>query len=205
MGSPTSDALEIEVTLDVDSDTLLPDWRIVSPIVSVGGGEVRELDAVYFDTSALALGRAQYALRRRTGGPDAGWHLKGPRQGRGRRETGWPLGGGESGTIPVEVMDAVADLVDEPLAPIARIRNTRTAHALRDRDGLLIAEMVDDRVHTHDYRTGIERRWREWEIELGPAAPTDSETFFAGILDAAVAVGARPASTDSKLARALGL
>ena len=36
------------------------------------------LDAVYYDTADLRLIRAGVTLRRRTGGDDAGWHLKLP-------------------------------------------------------------------------------------------------------------------------------
>ena len=36
------------------------------------------LDAVYYDTADLRLMRAGVTLRRRTGGEDAGWHLKLP-------------------------------------------------------------------------------------------------------------------------------
>ncbi|WP_242418751.1 CYTH domain-containing protein, partial [Frankia sp. CpI1-P] len=36
------------------------------------------LDAVYYDSDDLRLARNQITLRRRTGGHDAGWHLKLP-------------------------------------------------------------------------------------------------------------------------------
>jgi len=36
------------------------------------------LDAIYYDTADLRLIRAGITLRRRTGGEDAGWHLKLP-------------------------------------------------------------------------------------------------------------------------------
>ena len=39
---------------------------------------VQALDAVYFDTPGKDLARNRITLRRRTGGPDAGWHLKLP-------------------------------------------------------------------------------------------------------------------------------
>lgn len=203
MGGHSSDSLEVEVTVDVDDDTPLPDWSLVAPVAVVSDPELRELDALYFDTAEVDLGRAQYALRRRTGGPDEGWHLKGPPAGHARRETHWPLTGSDE--VPAATLDAIADLVDAPLVPIARIRNTRTAYALLDAAGKALAEMVDDRVRALDLRTGTQRQWREWEIELGAAAPADADRFFSDILAAAAAVGARPASTDSKLARALGL
>ena len=72
----------------------------------------------------------------------------------------------------------------------------------------ILAEMVDDRVRTRDEQRGMEQAWREWEIELGPAAPEDADAcaaFFDAVTVAAYAKGAREASSDSKLARALGV
>jgi hypothetical protein len=86
---------------------------------------------------------------------------------------------------------------------LARIRNRRTAYALRDAAGEVIAEVVDDCVRARDERTGAESSWREWEIELGPAAPADHAAFFAAADALVAAVGGRVAASDSKLARAL--
>ena len=69
----------------------------------------------------------------------------------------------------------------------------------------MVAEFVDDHVTARDERAGVDRAWREWEIELGPAAPEDHEPLFAAIGEIARAAGASDASSDSKLARALGL
>ena len=60
---------------------------------------------------------------------------------------------------------------------------------------------------SQSWRSGVERAWHEWEVELGPAAPADADAraaFFAAVEEAALAAGARPAASDSKLARALG-
>ncbi len=207
-----SQSLEVEITFDVDPATSVPDWSQVPGVARVGEPEIRELDAVYYDTVDYVLGRAGYALRRREGGPDAGWHLKGPREGSGRMETGWPLeiGAGAASVpgVPSEIAAHIADLTTEPLIVIARIRNTRTAYALLDAAGGVLAEMVDDRVRTRDEKRDVEDAWREWEIELGASAPEDAEArsaFFAAVTDAAYAAGAREASSESKLARALGV
>lgn len=207
-----SQSLEVEITFDVDADIEVPDWTEVSLVARVAEPEVRELDAVYYDTADYVLGRAGYALRRREGGPDAGWHLKGPREGSGRMETGWPLdaraGAASVAHVPAEIVAHIADLTTDALVVIARIRNTRTAYALLDADGGVLAEMVDDRVRASDERRGIDRAWREWEIELGPAAPHDADartSFFDAVTVAAYAAGACEASSDSKLARALGV
>lgn len=200
-GGP-SHSVEVELTFDVDDDTPLPDWRALPGVATVGLPETRELDARYFDTADLALAAAGYALRRRSGGPDAGWHVKGPRIDGARVELGWPLGEAES--VPDAVRRAVADVTTAALQPIARILNTRTAYALRDADAGLVAEFVDDRVTATDVRAGAVRAWREWEVELGPAASSDPRVFFAAVTRAVHAAGGRDAASASKLAKALG-
>lgn len=202
-GEP-SRTFEIERKYDVDIDTSLPVWTGIPGVRAVTDGELRVLDARYFDTADAALSRAGVALRRRTGGPDAGWHIKGPREGDGRLEIGWPLG--DDDTIPDAVADALARWSTAALTPLARIENDRTAYLFTGEGGV-IAEFVDDRVRATDLRQNIEREWREWEVELGPAAPTDAagrEALFAAIEAVVFAAGARTAASDSKLARALG-
>ncbi|WP_194395674.1 CYTH domain-containing protein [Microbacterium atlanticum] len=200
-------SVEVELKFDVDEDTPLPDWAALPGVDSVAQPEVRELDAVYYDSDDLALAHAGYAVRRRSGGPDAGWHIKGPRSTDGGRvELQWPLG--PKGRIPDAVADAVSSVTSRAsLTPIARIRNHRTAYALRDADGGVVAEFVDDRVHAVDERAGVERDWREWEFELGAAAPTapaDRDALFAAARHAVEAAGGREAASASKLARTLG-
>lgn len=195
---------EIERKYDADADTSLPDWSGIPGVVAVSDGEARELDARYFDTSDAALAHHGVALRRRTGGPDAGWHIKGPRQGDGRLELGWPIG--DDDRLPAAVAETVARWTDAELHPIARIENSRTAYYLAGSDGV-IAEFVDDHVRATDLRSGIRREWREWEVELGPAAPADEAgrtAFFAAVEAAVLTAGGRAPSSGSKLARALG-
>ena len=202
--SEPSRSVEIELKFDVDDDTPLPDFTELPGVASVGAPELRELDARYLDTAEYALASAGYALRRRSGGPDAGWHIKGPRIGGGRTELHWPLGEQDDEDVPDAVRAAVAPVTDAPLKPIARILNTRTAYALLAAEGGLVAEFVDDRVTATDARTGVVRTWREWEIELGGAAPADPRVFFAAVDAAVLAAGGRAAASASKLARALG-
>jgi hypothetical protein len=199
-----SRVVEVERKYDVDLGTPLPDWRGLPGVDAVSAGEVRELDARYLDTADAALSRSGVALRRRTGGPDAGWHIKGPREGDGRLEMGWPLGDDES--VPPAIVDTLARWTTAELTPLARIENQRTAYLLTGPDGV-IAEFVDDHVRATDLRQDVRREWREWELELGPAAPADAdgrEALFAAAEQAISAVGGRAAASDSKLARALG-
>ena len=59
-----------------------------------------QLDATYYDTAGLDLLRSKMTLRRRTGGPDAGWHLKLPAVQGARTEVGLPLSAGDPGDVP---------------------------------------------------------------------------------------------------------
>jgi CYTH domain len=200
-----SRTVEVERKYDVNDATPLPTWEAIPGVDAVTSGELRELDASYFDTADAALSRSGVALRRRTGGPDEGWHIKGPREGDGRHELGWPLG--DEDALPDAVGTVVARWTTEPLTPLARIQNDRTAYLLTGPAGV-IAEFVDDRVRATDLRSGAEREWREWEMELGPAAPADAagrEAFFTAVEAAVFAAGGRHAASGSKLARALGV
>lgn len=214
-GPNGSSNVEVEAKYDVDDDTPLPDWSAVPGVVAVGDPEPRDLDARYLDTPTADLARAGVAMRRRTGGPDAGWHVKGPAEGAGRTETQWPLDAevdpdadpDADPVVPPAVQDAVAAIARPPFVALARLRNHRTAYSLRDAEGREVAEFVDDRVRARDERRGVESSWREWEVELGAAAPTDDagrEAFFAAVDAAVFAAGGRPAASGSKLARTLG-
>ncbi|MFF5138476.1 CYTH domain-containing protein [Streptomyces sp. NPDC013157] len=59
------------------------------------------LDAVYYDTDYLRPAGSSAALRRRTGGTDAGWHLKLPLSGDSREEVPAPL----SDSLPETLRD----------------------------------------------------------------------------------------------------
>ncbi|MFT4210719.1 MAG: CYTH domain-containing protein [Microbacterium sp.] len=202
-GDEPTRSLEVERSYDVGDDAVVPDWSLLPGVAAVGGAEVRELDARYLDTADLTLGRAGIALRRRTGGPDEGWHVK-IAAAEGRHEYHWPLG---DEALPAGIAEALAPWAEPPFTPLARIRNRRVAYALTDAAGHVVAEMVDDHVTATDERTGRAQRWREWEVELGPAAPADAaarEAFFAAVEALVADAGGRPAASDSKLARTLG-
>lgn len=202
MSEPTH-SVEVERKYDVEADTVLPDWMRLPGVASIGAPELRPLDATYFDTVDLALARSAIALRRRTGGPDEGWHVK-TSAADGRHEWHWPLdAAGEEIAVPDALVQALAPYAAPPFLPLARIRNTRTAYALLDASGTLVAEVVDDRVTGRAERSGAEDAWREWEVELGPAAPDDVAAFFAAADELVAAAGGRPAASGSKLQRVL--
>ena len=83
---------EIESKLEVSVDLVLPDLAGRPGVTSVDGSEVFELEAVYVDTTDLCLVEAGMTLRRRTGGSDAGWHLKIPVSVDERTKIQAPLG-----------------------------------------------------------------------------------------------------------------
>ncbi|WP_029145152.1 CYTH domain-containing protein [Microbacterium luticocti] len=204
-------SIEIERAYDVDDAAVLPDWTALPGVVQVDAPEVRELDARYVDTAEATLAHAGVAVRRREGGPDAGWHIKATRPD-GRHEWHWPLdathpapGEDTAPAVPHEVAAALAAYASGPYLPLARIRNHRIAHLLRDAAGDVVAEVVDDHVIARNERTGAESTWREWEVELGPTAPADTAAFFAAADALVAAAGGRVAASDSKLARTLSL
>lgn len=211
MTTQPTPSLEIERKYDVDASTPLPDWSELPGVARVDEPEPRELDARYLDTADGHLAGSLTALRRRSGGPDAGWHIKRSTP-EGKLETHFPLDEmtdvEADPVVPAAVLAALAEIAAPPFIVLARIRNSRTAWALRDVAGHLVAEFVDDRVTATDVRRGVETSWREWELELGPAAPADPAAraaLFAAADDLVAAAGGRVSASASKLGRALGL
>jgi len=194
-----ADQPEVEDKYDVDEDTELPDLAGLPGVASVAPPEQHELEATYVDTPGLALARARITLRRRTGGHDAGWHLKLP-VGDERYEVHEPLG--EAGEpVPERLRDALRVVIrDERLLPVVTLRNRRTAHRLLDGRDRVLAEVADDRVTAWSGDATAPRHWREWEVEL---VEGDRDLLQAAA-EVLVAAGATPSAVSSKLARALG-
>ncbi|MEO7982021.1 MAG: CYTH domain-containing protein, partial [Sporichthyaceae bacterium] len=136
---------EVERKFDLAPDQEVPDLAR-GPVAVVGEPVVTELVATYFDTAHLALAAAGITLRRRTGGSDAGWHLKLPKVGDARVELHRPLGRGTR-TVPKQLLDQVRAVVrDHALAPVAGLRTTRVERHLFDADGVDLAVVADDTV-----------------------------------------------------------
>src|SRR6202000_2514342 len=76
--SMTEDQHEIEDTYSVDAEARPPDFERLDDGAWVRDDGVLHLEATYFDPADLTLVSAGITLRRRTGGTDAGWHLKLP-------------------------------------------------------------------------------------------------------------------------------
>ncbi|MFE1040276.1 CYTH domain-containing protein, partial [Streptomyces sp. NPDC058832] len=176
----------------------LPDLTGAGPVASVTASGPEELDAVYHDTADLRLAGSSATLRRRTGGPDAGWHLKLPLTGDTREEMRAPLSD--------EVPDALRELLTSrtrgaPLRPVMRIRSTRSVRHLRDAEGEVLAELSIDEVRADSLLPGGGRaEWQEVEVEL-------ADGVGAGLLDTVEKKfrkkGINRADSPSKFVRAL--
>ena len=92
MATGEQEQIETERKYDVDAGFVLPDLAGPGGAVSMAPPEVQQLAATYYDTDDLRLIGAHITLRRRTGGDDAGWHIKLPVGGDTRREVHFPLG-----------------------------------------------------------------------------------------------------------------
>ena len=158
-------ASEIENKYQVPVDFAVDD-RLVVDGVTLGEPVRHELSAIYYDTSDLRLAADQVALRRRTGGHDAGWHVKRYRGGGDRDELQLPLG--RSGAVPAVVTSEVRAVTrGETLRPTVRMTTRRTEWPLLAGDGTVLALVADDDVSTEvvaDPAAG--QRWRELEVEL---------------------------------------
>jgi CHAD domain-containing protein len=196
--------LEVERKFDVDPSTRPPSFDGLAGVARTEDAGTQALDAVYFDTAEHDLASNRITLRRRTGGLDAGWHLKLPAGSDARTEVRLPLGSDAADQVPTELLDVVLAVVrDRPVSPVARISTTRQVQLLHGADDAVIAEFCDDQVTAGRGADGstAELRWREWELELvGDGADAGLMDRVCGrLLDA----GAKPAGHGSKLARVL--
>ncbi|SDM34978.1 CYTH and CHAD domain-containing protein [Streptomyces wuyuanensis] len=189
---------EIERKYEATPDTEIPDLTGAAGIADVVEKGVTELDAVYYDTPGLRLAADKITLRRRTGGEDEGWHLKFPVATGIREEIHAPL----ADTVPRVLAGLVRSRTrGTPLVPVVRLRSSRDVRHLVDGQGRLLAELSLDTVHAERLAPGNGTAgWTEIEVELADGAdpallgPVGKRLRKAGI---------KPASSPSKLARAL--
>lgn len=194
----TSETREIERKYAVAADAGLPAIRGVPQVAETRRRAAVRLDAQYFDTDDLVLLAHRVTLRRRTGGTDAGWHLKLPGDGF-RREIHHRLT--EDDAVPEALLRYLhVRLRGRPVAPVVRLATSRTVVDLLDADGTRLAEICDDEVVSTPQLDGVgPHRWREWEVELHAGDPSLLDAVEPLLLDAGATTDAGP----SKLARAL--
>ncbi|MGY1811192.1 CYTH and CHAD domain-containing protein [Blastococcus sp. SYSU D00820] len=194
--------LEVERKYVPGPEYSLPDLRGVGGVAGVDEPVEHRLEATYLDTTDLRLARARVTLRRRTGGTDAGWHLKLPAAAGARQEVHAPLVARRT-TPPKAVTDPVRGLLrGAPLLPVATLRTTRVVTLLRDDAGRVLAEVADDRVTgttTGEDGATTVLTWRELEVELVDG----DEELLTAVGAALTEAGAVPSDSPSKLARVL--
>ncbi len=209
IGSKATRHAEIETKLEIAPDAALPDLTkrrklLAAGVVSAAEPATYHLDATYYDTRNLDLLRSKMTLRRRTGGPDAGWHLKLPAAAGARTEVGLPLSAGDDGQVPAEFGDLVRGAArGRTLRPVAQVVNDRTVRHLLDANGRTLVEIADDHVSATPLPESAAKpaRWREVEVEIVEGTMDQ----LVATVDLLMAAGAERASSASKLARALGI
>ncbi|MFF3289561.1 CHAD domain-containing protein [Streptomyces sp. NPDC003023] len=189
---------EIERKYEATPDTPMPDLKKVAGVARVVGKGTAELDAVYYDTADLRLAAASVTLRRRTGGGDAGWHLKLPVSPGVRDEIAAPL----SDEVPAALAALVRAYARErELTPVVRLLSSRDVQHLVDADGELLAELSRDAVVAERLDGGEgTAQWDEIEVELADGGDPD---FLDAVDKRLRRTGVRAAAAPSKLARAL--
>ncbi|NHU86136.1 CYTH and CHAD domain-containing protein [Kocuria sp. JC486] len=194
--------LEVERKYEVPTGAE-PDWSALPTLVVEPEVESRALEAVYFDTASDRLAGFGIALRRRKGGPDAGWHLK-YRDELGKHELHVPLLK-SSERMPAQMKQYVAGLAaGADLTPLATVRNDRAVLKVMHPDFGQVAEIcIDDVVATAE-RTGVHRTWAEYEVELVNGTGADGEEVFAELETVLLTAGLTPSTSTAKIARALG-
>jgi CHAD domain-containing protein len=195
---------EREAKLVAPAGLGMPDLTELVPGTRAVSQPVERLDATYYDTADLRLARSGITLRHRGGEAGPPWTVKLPEGGQGldlvRREIRFE-------GSPDHVPNSAADLVlattrAGALEPVARLTTVRRPVEIRDGNGLLLAEVVDDTVSVSlDHRPV--GRFREVEVELHATGGKGRR-----ILDAAVSrligAGCDPESPMPEPVRALG-
>jgi CYTH domain len=221
MAEDAGEFIETERKYEAAADFALPDLAGLDGVAAITGPRTYQLRAVYFDTRDYGLAEARITLRRRTGGTDAGWHLKLPAGTDSRREVHAPLGRGAY-AVPARLAELVVGWSNrEPLVPIALLATTRRLRRLAAPDGQILAEIADDLVSgslpgptpggpaSPGGDTGLRgpgtpewrevSRWREVEVEL----VSGSRELLGSVGDLLIRAGAVPSAAASKLSRLL--
>src|SRR3984893_7488140 len=207
----TSRHLEVERKFDVVESTVSPSFEGIAAVAHVDKSPVESLDATYFDTQTQDLARNKITLRRRTGGHDAGWHLKLPAGPDARTEIRTPLGSADDDTVPSGLLDVVLAIVrDRPIKPVARITTQRESQVLYSIEDAALAEFSNDPANAWSAASDspdsgpAQQEWREWELELSETNGTPDTELLARLSNRLVDAVPEPAGHASKLARVLG-
>jgi CHAD domain-containing protein len=191
---------ETERKYEAPAGSDLPPLDGFPGVAAEAGPERIELEAVYYDTADLRLARVGVTLRRRTGGDDAGWHLKLPVGEDTREEIRVPLNRAKK--VPKELANLVqVHARGTELKPVARIRTTRERWQLVDAHGDLLVEVVEDLVSAQVVADdSAVNSWREIEVELGERG---DRALLDGVERRLYASGIRRSTSSAKLTRLL--
>lgn len=171
-------------------------WPDLTTFGSVSQPREFSLRATYHDTPTFDLTRAGWELRRRTGGEDAGWHMKTPAIGDVREESRLPIDGAG---VPADFRERLSELVKaRPLFGVCLLFSDRDERDLVF-GGRVRAYLCLDRVRA-EIADGRVLTWREAEVELAEDEPIETLDGIAPIL---LAAGFTPSPYASKIARAL--
>ena len=191
-------AREIERKYEVPVDFAV-DGRLGAAGAVLGEPAVHELVAVYYDTVDLRLAADRVAVRRRTGGTDAGWHVKRYRGDDERDEVQLPAS--RTSAVPPAVAAEVRAVTrGGTLRPAVRMTTRRTEWPLLDPAGQVLALVADDEVSTELIADpAAAQRWRELEVEL----VAGDRALLAAIGKRLRKAGATRSADPAKIARAL--
>jgi CHAD domain-containing protein len=197
---------EIERKYEGEPGAKLPALDQLSGVAEVSPPAPTKLEATYFDTADLRLLRNGVTLRRRTGGSDAGWHLKLPAGNDTREELREPLDRAEGDRE--QPPDALRRLTvglsrGTALRPVARVVTDRVTQELLGRNGKVLAEVTDDTVAASTL-TGPSTtdEWHEVEVELADSGDVEVLDRVEKFLRRA---GFHRSSTRAKVAKVLPL
>jgi CHAD domain-containing protein len=195
-------SVEREIKLMAPEGFTLPDMDDVAGLRGAAPVSL-ELNAVYYDTSDLALARVGATVRYRTGEDAAPWTVKLPGAAVGelpaRRELGFE---GTARAVPALVRDLVRGYVQSRrLRKVIRMHTQRTLIRLRDQGGTHRADLVDDVVSAYDGRRQV-ASFHEVEVEFADGAGTRKQQR--AVRKALTAAGCQAEPPMPKVVRAIG-
>ena len=157
-----SDSREIERKYAISDSRPIPPLVSLPDVARVQRPRVFTLDAVYFDTAELSLDEQHITLRRRTGGDDAGWHLKLPVSADERSEVHEPLGT-DPELVPARLRRMVAvHTRGRGLRPVVNVNTRRTVRRLLGQNDEILGLFCDDEVEAvRLVPSPLTQSWRE--------------------------------------------